>query len=173
MRASSRSITASWRSTRRSSGRPVLKMPWAGGCARSPPGTKRTGSEIYGQIALTGEAMRFESRADQLQRFYDVYAFRVGQPAERTVAVLFNDISVRKATEHTLAERERQLSTLLKVSDTIRELRDEGEIARAACRLIKDELGAVHCSYGFAYPEEDRVLIVADACDSSGWRPLP
>jgi signal transduction histidine kinase/PAS domain-containing protein/ActR/RegA family two-component response regulator len=121
--------------------------------------------EVYGHIALAGEAMRFESRADQLHRFYDVYAFRVGQPAERTVAVLFNDISVRKATEQTLAERERQLSTLLKVSDTIRELRDEGDIARAACRLMKDELGAVNCSYGFVYPEDDRVLIVADICD--------
>src|SRR5690606_11339029 len=30
--------------------------------------------EIYGRIALTGEAQRFEQRAEALGRFYDVYA---------------------------------------------------------------------------------------------------
>jgi PAS domain S-box-containing protein len=52
--------------------------------------------EVYGRIALTGESMRFESPAAQLNRFYDVFAWRVGAPMERKVAILFNDISERK-----------------------------------------------------------------------------
>ena len=36
--------------------------------------------ETYGRIALTGEPMRFQNRAEQLRRTYDVYAFRVGKP---------------------------------------------------------------------------------------------
>src|SRR5712671_1699007 len=36
--------------------------------------------EIYGRIALTGEPVRFESQAAQLQRWYDAYAFRIGEP---------------------------------------------------------------------------------------------
>ena len=36
--------------------------------------------EIYGRIALTGEPMRFENEAKQLGRWYDVYAFPVGDP---------------------------------------------------------------------------------------------
>ena len=36
--------------------------------------------EIYGKIALTGQPARFQNRAAQLHRWYDVYAFRIGQP---------------------------------------------------------------------------------------------
>ena len=36
--------------------------------------------EIYGKIALTGEPARFENRAEQLHRWYEVYAFRFGEP---------------------------------------------------------------------------------------------
>ena len=65
--------------------------------------------EIYGRIALTGDPMRFENPAKQLGRFYEVYAFRVGEAAERKVAILFNDISERKRTEEAIRERERDL----------------------------------------------------------------
>ncbi len=58
--------------------------------------------EIYGKIALTGEPVRFQNRAAQLHRWYDVYAFRVGRPENRHVAILFNDITKRKETEETL-----------------------------------------------------------------------
>ncbi|HEY9656416.1 MAG TPA: response regulator, partial [Crinalium sp.] len=61
---------------------------------------------IYGSIALTGEPMRFENRAEALRRWYDVYAFRIGQPEHRKVAILFNDITDRKQAE---AEREQLL----------------------------------------------------------------
>ena len=60
--------------------------------------------EIYGKVALTGEPARFENRAEQLHRWFDVYAFRVGDPQERKVALLFNDITERKRTEEALRE---------------------------------------------------------------------
>src|SRR5258706_10332454 len=50
-------------------------------------------------IALTGEPMRFENEAKQLGRWYDVYAFRVGDPRDRRVGILFNDITERKRAE--------------------------------------------------------------------------
>ncbi|HEV7394848.1 MAG TPA: PAS domain S-box protein [Burkholderiales bacterium] len=62
--------------------------------------------EIYGKIALTGEPARFEKPAAKLDRWYDVYAFRVGEPKERQVAVLFNDITERKRTEEALRASE-------------------------------------------------------------------
>jgi PAS domain S-box-containing protein len=58
--------------------------------------------EIYGQIARTGESRRFENPALALGRFYDVYAFRVGRPDQRQVAILFNDITKRKQAEEAL-----------------------------------------------------------------------
>lgn len=72
--------------------------------------------EIYGKIALTGESVRFENRAEQLHRWYDVYAFRFGEPQDLQVAILFNDITERKHSEETikllnkeLADKVRQL----------------------------------------------------------------
>ena len=58
--------------------------------------------QTYGQIALTGEPRRFENPANALGRFYEVYAFRVGRPEQRHVAVLFNDITERKRAEEAL-----------------------------------------------------------------------
>jgi PAS domain S-box-containing protein len=60
--------------------------------------------EIYGRIALTGESIRFENRAEELHRWYDVYAFRFGDPKNLQVAVLFNDITERKQTEETIQQ---------------------------------------------------------------------
>jgi len=69
--------------------------------------------EIYGKISLTGEPARFESPAAQLHRWYDVYAFRVGEPQERQVAVLFNNITERKRAEEELRESEARLRAIL------------------------------------------------------------
>src|SRR5690606_25791251 len=34
--------------------------------------------DIYGKIARSGQSLRFENRAEALNRWYEVYAFRVG-----------------------------------------------------------------------------------------------
>jgi PAS domain S-box-containing protein len=62
--------------------------------------------EIYGRIALTGEPVRFENQAAQLHRWYDAYAFRVGEPGDRKVAILFKDITERKQAEEELRRSE-------------------------------------------------------------------
>jgi hypothetical protein len=49
--------------------------------------------QIYGQVALTGKPVRFEQEARALDRWYDVYAFRVGEAQLRRVAVLLSDIN--------------------------------------------------------------------------------
>ena len=55
--------------------------------------------ETYGKIALTGEAGHFVNEARALDRWYDVYAYRVGAPESRQVAILFNDITAHKQAE--------------------------------------------------------------------------
>jgi hypothetical protein len=47
----------------------------------------------------TGQPERLEQGSDMLGRWFDVYAFRVGEPDEHRVAILFNDISARRAAE--------------------------------------------------------------------------
>jgi len=73
--------------------------------------------EIYGKIALTGEAARFENPARELGRWYDVYAFRVGQPEEKKVAVIFNDITARKQQQDELELKVKERTQELSVSN--------------------------------------------------------
>lgn len=72
--------------------------------------------ETYGRVATTGVPVRFQNRAEQLGRTYDVYAFRVGEPAARRVAILFDDITAREqaaeALRQSLAERDALLKEL-------------------------------------------------------------
>ncbi|MBV9468453.1 MAG: PAS domain S-box protein [Abitibacteriaceae bacterium] len=65
--------------------------------------------ETYGKVALTGTATRFAAGSEAMNRWFDVYAFRVGASEERKVAVLFNNITQRKRGE---AERENLLKAL-------------------------------------------------------------
>ncbi|MBL1178395.1 PAS domain S-box protein [Pantanalinema sp. GBBB05] len=62
--------------------------------------------EIYGSVAQTGTPIRFENSAEALQRWYDVYAYRVGLPDQRKVAVLFKNITERKLAEEALRQSE-------------------------------------------------------------------
>ena len=55
--------------------------------------------ETFGKVAQTGESVRFINESKAVGRWFDVYAFRVGVPTERKVAILFNDISERKQDE--------------------------------------------------------------------------
>lgn len=55
--------------------------------------------ETYARVALTGQPVRFEYRAESLHRWFDAYAFRSGPPEDRHVAILFRDITGRKLAE--------------------------------------------------------------------------
>lgn len=76
--------------------------------------------EIYGEIALTGKPKRFSNNSGGLDRFYDVYAFRIGAPEERKVAVIFNDISERRRIEEELRKSTEQFQVFITTnSDTL------------------------------------------------------
>jgi PAS domain S-box-containing protein len=57
---------------------------------------------IYGEVYKTGNSVRFENVAKELDRWYDVHAMRVGEPGTYRVAILFNDISSRVKAEQAL-----------------------------------------------------------------------
>ena len=68
--------------------------------------------ETLGRIALTGEPARFENWAEELHRWYEVHAFRIGEPQERKVAVFFDDITKRKGAEEALRASEEKFRTV-------------------------------------------------------------
>ncbi|MGN6644770.1 MAG: PAS domain-containing protein, partial [Verrucomicrobiota bacterium] len=73
--------------------------------------------DTYGQVATTGEPVRFVNEAAQLNgRWFDVNAFRVGRPEERKVAIIFNDITQRRQSEEALRHTEAQRFALVEHS---------------------------------------------------------
>lgn len=56
------------------------------------PDTEDHWFEIFGHVASTGTPRRFQHEAKPLHRSYDVYAFRIDEPREHHVAILFNNI---------------------------------------------------------------------------------
>jgi PAS domain S-box-containing protein len=62
----------------------------------------------YGNVALTGKAIRFTEGSDAMGRWFDVYAYRAGGEGSRRVALLFTNITEqRKAQAAMQASEER------------------------------------------------------------------
>lgn len=76
------------------------------------PGIEPMWIETYAKVAQTGEPIRFIDYSRAMRRWFDVYAFRIGKPEERRVAVLFSDITAREETERALRISEARLQTV-------------------------------------------------------------
>ena len=119
------------------------------------PGLEQHWFDLYGQVALTGEPARFENPADIFGRWYDVQAMRLGGPEARRVAILFNDITARKALEL-------RQQVLLDLNDAIRDLTDPAEIAQASARILAEALKVSRVGYGVMDTDAETVTIERD-----------
>ncbi|AWN37121.1 hybrid sensor histidine kinase/response regulator [Methylobacterium radiodurans] len=66
------------------------------------PNLERSWFDTYGEVARTGQPVRFESGSVAMGRYFDVHALRVGEPEQHRVAILFNDITDRRRLENHL-----------------------------------------------------------------------
>ncbi|MCU1327215.1 MAG: multi-sensor signal transduction histidine kinase [Bryobacterales bacterium] len=66
--------------------------------------------ELYSGVALTGEPIRFQERSQELGvLWFDVYAFRIGQPEQKQVGVIFTNVTEGKHAEQALRDSEERL----------------------------------------------------------------
>ena len=77
------------------------------------PGLERVWFDRYGEIARTGQSQRFVEQAVPMERWFEVYAFRIGDPSERNVAILFTDVTAEIKQERALAESEARLRAVI------------------------------------------------------------
>ncbi|KPW19384.1 Sensory box sensor histidine kinase/response regulator [Pseudomonas cannabina pv. alisalensis] len=70
------------------------------------PDLERFWFEAYGHVAKTGEPASFENYAKAFERWFEVKAVRVGDPAERQIAVIFSDVTARRDAEERLRTSE-------------------------------------------------------------------
>lgn len=93
------------------------------------PGIEDKWVAIYGRIATTGVAERFESESGVMQRWFDVFAFPIGDVAPYQVGILFEDIGKRKGMELALRHSENRLQSLIgATSDLIFRMNPEGTL---------------------------------------------
>jgi PAS domain S-box-containing protein len=118
--------------------------------------------ETFGRIARTGNAERFERRAIAVERWYSVYAFAVGAPEQRRIAVLSQEITQRKGIEAAMRAREEQQSFLLKLSDALRAESAEGAIGEVGVRMLAGQLGVDRCCIARISEDEDRARMIAE-----------
>lgn len=69
--------------------------------------------ETLGRVVETGEDVRFESYAEALDQWFDVYASRVGGEDSRRLAIVFANTTERKRAEEALRESEATLNSIL------------------------------------------------------------
>ena len=93
--------------------------------------------ERYGQVARTGEPVRFEEHVALWDYWFDAFATRVGGEGSHIVAVVFNNITGRK-------RRERHAAFLDKLSQTLVLLDNPEEIIRATGNAL-----CTHLDIGF------------------------
>ncbi|HEX3018695.1 MAG TPA: PAS domain S-box protein [Chitinispirillaceae bacterium] len=76
------------------------------------PSHEKNWFKAYGTIAKTGKPRHFINQEIEPGCWYDVYAFRYGQPEAYQVASIYNDITTRKKTEDALVKSEERFSAV-------------------------------------------------------------
>ncbi len=72
------------------------------------PGMESKCFEVYGEVASTGEGIRFVNEVKRLQRWFDMYVFRIGGAESRQIATVFTDITARKQADEALRRAEQR-----------------------------------------------------------------
>ncbi|MDB6164422.1 MAG: domain S-box protein [Xanthomonadaceae bacterium] len=126
------------------------------------PGYERRWMDIYGRVATTGEPVRFEQQAKALDRWYEVSAYRVGDPLARQVAVLFADITQRKSAQEGEREADRRKDAFL--ATLAHELRNPLAPLRTSLHVLKatDEPQTVTRLYDIMGRQVDQLSRLVD-----------
>lgn len=80
------------------------------------PAHEQAWYDRYGEVALTGNPLRVEDKAEALGHRYEIHAFRVGGSDSRIVGALFKDVAERYAAEQALYETRQRLDRTLETA---------------------------------------------------------
>ncbi len=102
----------------------------------------------YGTVAKTGESLRFEEYSEPLEKWFDIYAFRLDELETNQVAIIFKDITQRKEA----GERQR---FLLELNERLRPLTDPEDIQITAMKVLGSHLEVNRAFYSEPNQDEE------------------
>ncbi len=102
----------------------------------------------YGNVAKTGMSLRFEDYSEPLEKWFDVYAFRLDEQEENHVGIIFKDITERKVDEETQ-------NFHLELNDKLRPLVDPEEIQVTAMQILGRHLEVNRAFYSEPLQNEE------------------
>ncbi|CAN5249919.1 hypothetical protein BH23BAC2_BH23BAC2_18260 [soil metagenome] len=102
----------------------------------------------YGSVAKSGEPLRFEDYSEPLERWFDIYAFRLDEMEENQVGVIFKDITERR-------EAEDRQTFLLELNEKLRPLTDPEEIQITAMHILGSHLEVNRAFYSEPFQDKD------------------
>ena len=108
--------------------------------------------ETYGKVAMTGEAIRVADEVKGMNRWFDIYAFRIGGNDSREVAILFRNITESK-------QAERHTEMLSNLSLQLAGATEEAEIVEIAVEAVGRHLNGHRCYFVECLADENRVLV--------------
>lgn len=73
--------------------------------------------ETYAEVARTGHSLRFVNQVRGLNRWFEVFAFRLGDETNRQVGILLDDVTEQSLATHALRESEERLRLATQAAD--------------------------------------------------------
>ncbi|WP_425998779.1 PAS domain S-box protein [Caulobacter sp. DWR1-3-2b1] len=111
--------------------------------------------ERFGQVARTGEAVRFEMPASGLGRWFSVYLARIGPAGSRRVVAIYSDVTEGKRAELASQESGERQAFLLRLSDALRAEPSAEAITNRALRMLMEQMRLDRCYNGIYRLAED------------------
>lgn len=68
--------------------------------------------DIYGKVASTGQSQSFTEGSEPMGRWFDVFAYSIGNMQEHLVAILFTDVTEKRKSQELLVNSERYFRQL-------------------------------------------------------------
>ena len=93
----------------------------------------------FGNVVLTGEPVHFFNQSEALGRYFEAAAYRVGEPEQRQVAVVFSDITARVRAEEHIRRLNRVYAVLSDINQTIVREKNTQAMLEAACQIAVEK----------------------------------
>jgi len=119
--------------------------------------------EIYGRVALTGEAVRYENYSTPLGKWYDVYSY---SPRKNQFAVMFVDITERKQEDNRVRRYNLILEGMNRIFSNVVQTNTEEELANTCLDVALKVTGG---GIGFINLLGDDGLMHDIAISEGGW----